>query len=1538
MIRVLLFFFQIYVSSLSNGPLTIEQQGISSSFEVTTSKSFHSNAPTTTSTSTENRSKLSTHFILEMIIMFILLILLSIIIFQWRKKGILKELYERKYNSLLTAYQREKEQNKSLESKIIHRDNEVLKHINLKDNILSKLSQSEIRFEQVFSMNTDAMMILDSATFNIIDINQSAINTFNLSIPDKKPFYFGNMKSSRSNYILLKTAVIIRREPEIVDYIISHTLALNYLKWYSLTSQIIHFDNKSYYLVSIKNITKRKRAELSLIENENRLKNLTENINDMIWLMDESLKISYVSPSIEANLGFKAEEVIHKSISVILTNNSFIKTREAIHLGIKSPTINPITLEIEYVNKLGEVQIGECKVQLKKENHSWNIYAVSRDITEKKKTDIALKKNEQLYRLITNNVSDVIFTSDTSLNIRYINNAVHTLLGYSPEEILEMPKNRYMSQGSIDRINEKLAEFFDSIFELKNFNNKLIITDEIDFISKNGIEKWGKIQINLLLDEKNFIYGLIGTIHDITQQHQLALFEESTNNFFKKLFYDSPVMMVIVDKNGIIQNINNAFLSTTKYSSDELLSKSISNIILNYSPEENSNTNNKKSTITQLKTIDSIILDIICDYERININDEPENFLIVIKDITHQLKAEKQASVQQEQFKALSEQSPDIIARFDKNLFCTYVNPTIESELNLLPSTLINNKLNNVGFMDQEYTFLNNHFIDVFINGVEKVIEFSLIVNHEKKHYQSRIIPEFTSGEKVHTIMVVTRNMTEYVNAIIMMHENVKQVTLINKAIIICNQSKTKKELYQSILRLLVHELSFHGGGIYENDLHIETAFLKSEFSINSDTIFNINRITSRNPIFNEVYIEGKQRILSSKEQIVNFLSDRLDLEAAIIVPIISNSIIIGSINLLSIKEVNITNSIKDTLRIISQELGSSINRINAISMFVESEESYRSLVNATTDLVWKVNEFLVFNFVNDKSMVLLEYSPDELLGTSILNTISLEEHVKIRKFLELNKTLLEKFSLVDVPLIKKSGQIVHVEINGYPLIDSNGKFIGYAGINRDISAKKVNEDLRQRKEVAERMAQIKQQFVSNISHELRTPLTAIIGHSEIINHKVHDQEISSHIHSIESNSKALLRLINDILDLSKIEAGKLKLQLEPTNIIKFFNDINFTFIPLAKAKNIDFSIHLDKTDVASLMIDELRLRQVVYNVVGNAIKFTNQGFVKIDVALLNYNPKQRTTDMIISVIDSGIGIDDILKNSIFDSFTQADGQSNKKYGGSGLGLSICKNLIELMDGSISFESKKDVGTTFKIIIPALEISDLRAKNELFNPLLINKKITIIENGHTITNHISEILKQNQCELNKISINSISSALQIHNNTDFIIINYIELLNESINSEVLEMVTILENKAIFICDVSIDLPNYKYILSSPIDHQKLYDTLLMIISNQFNEQNEVNFQQIEEEISGWSIEFKTQLINDLETKCLTLWNKANSKNSIELITHFEQKLFKIAKQYEIIYLKLYASEIKMSLKTFDIEKIKLLLELFPKMIVYIKSH
>lgn len=1484
------------------------------------------------------KKQLSLSYLLHLTYFLLIIFLLSIILFQYRKRIIVKGKYNDRINSIQTAFLRIKELNKILENKVKSRTEEVIDHINEQDNILIQLSQSQKRFEQIFTKNSDALIIVDFDTLAINDINQSAIDFFKLTLPNKRPFHFAEIKSENSQFLLLKIAAIVKQDQEVVDFVVGQKFSQNYQKWFSVTSQIIKYDEKKYYFISISNITKRKKAEISIIENENRLKLLTENINDMIWLLDEQLQITYVSPSIQSNLGYSPDEVINRSIANLLLHSSFIKTRDLINDNFSTPSMKSIlTIELEFINKKGEVHVEEFKTQfIRNSSNRLLIYAVSRDISENKKIETELRESEQLYRLITNNVTDVIFTSDTLLNLKFVNNAIASFLGYTPSELLTMPLTSYVSEKGQERLNEELTVFFNNISEVKNFEKKSIFDDVLDFIAKDGSIKWGKIQLNLLVDEKSYIYGLVGTIEDNTQKHQIALFEESSNNFFKKLFYDSPVMMAIISKTGVVTNINNAFIEKTGYSFSSINNTLFADFFVDKSDFDLKGNAPLNSIISQLKTANNNLLDIIYDFESISIANESEKILIVMRDITAEMKAKESAIIQQEQFKALSENSPDIIARFNSNIECVYINPTVEKELNISPDNFISKKLNDIGLDLEEISFLSDHFIQVFLNGNEKVVDFSLTIKDQKKHFQCRVIPEFNQSNTVQSIMVVTRNMTEYAKAIMMLHENVNQTKLLNKAIMFCNQSKTKDELYHNILPLLINVFGFDGGGIYEYNEAKKTAILKFDIGLNNFFVTNNSIINDSHPLFEDVYNLGKSRILMSNSpaDIKDLWFTDFEINTAYITPIFSNNKIIGSINLKSKNSIEISSLLKETIRIISQEFGSSIDRIEAVSLKIESEENYRSLVETTTDLVWKVNEFLVYTFVNDKCMDLLGFTSSEMLGNSLISSISPEEKLKIRKFLDLNKTLLEKFTLVDVPLMKKSGKIVHVEINGYPLTDSHGRFIGYAGINRDISIRKINEDLRQRKEIAERMAQVKQEFVSNISHELRTPLTAIMGHTEIINSKTNDIEISSHIRTIESNSKSLLRLINDILDVSKIEAGKLILQKDPLNIYKFFDDINLTFSPLCKSKGIHFYLEIDKTEIGSIMVDELRLRQIVYNVVANAIKFTNKGYVKLVVNILNYNLTEQTIDIIINVIDTGIGVDEALTNNIFDSYTQAFGQNNKKYGGSGLGLSICKNLIELMDGSISFESIKNTGSNFRIIIPSIKVTNQKAKNDFYNPLIVDKKIVVIEKSQTLSNSIYRILDQNQCEV--ISVNPKDLSIFSSAAIDFYLIDYADTLEEF--ESISHLLSSVATKTVVFFEEEKSNHFFENSLILPIDFQKINDMLTQILSRQYSEDENVNFTNIEVEITSWSPETKQKIIDSLIQSCSPIWSKASSNNSIDQITLLEKEIFRIAKKNNIRFMKQYAAEINMGLKTFDIEKLKLLLEIYPKIISYINKH
>jgi len=270
---------------------------------------------------------------------------------------------------------------------------------------------------------------------------------------------------------------------------------------------------------------------------------------------------------------------------------------------------------------------------------------------------------------------------------------------------------------------------------------------------------------------------------------------------------------------------------------------------------------------------------------------------------------------------------------------------------------------------------------------------------------------------------------------------------------------------------------------------------------------------------------------------------------------------------------------------------------------------------------------------------------------------------------------------------------------------------------------KKVEKELREHKETLERKVrqrtkeleisklkaenanEAKSRFLANISHEIRTPLNLILGFSETLEKEVKGDRQMEFVSSIRSGGKSLLTLLNDILDLSKIEAGKIRVQYQTFDIRKLFFEIEQIFVKNIEDKHLDFILDISPGVPGIIVLDEARLRQVLLNLVGNAVKFTDSGFVKIQVDFINYGKISGAGDLTFCVEDSGVGIAHDQMEKIFGVFSQQKNQDINKYGGTGLGLAISKRLVELMGGNIFVQSKEGEGSLFHIVIKNVEQS-----------------------------------------------------------------------------------------------------------------------------------------------------------------------------------------------------------------------------------------
>ncbi len=372
---------------------------------------------------------------------------------------------------------------------------------------------------------------------------------------------------------------------------------------------------------------------------------------------------------------------------------------------------------------------------------------------------------------------------------------------------------------------------------------------------------------------------------------------------------------------------------------------------------------------------------------------------------------------------------------------------------------------------------------------------------------------------------------------------------------------------------------------------------------------------------------------------------------------------------------------------------------------------------------------------VNDKFTAISKYTKEDLLAHE-MKLVNSSYHSE--SFFENLWTTIQsgKVFRTEIKNKAKDGSYYWVDSTIIPFVDENKVPFQYVAIQSDITAKKASEEqLVKAKQEAENSLKIKEEFISNMSHEIRTPMNALIGFTDLLLETELTEEQREHLITIKNSEKLLLTLINDILDLAKLESGKIQLEDLPFNIHDTLQEVVKLLNVNAKDKGIELELFINSKVPQMIIGDTTRVQQILLNTVGNAIKFTDKGEVSIYVKSLVTN--QREVVLTFDIKDTGIGIPEEKLNSIFDSFEQANQSTTRLYGGTGLGLAIVKKLVTSMNGEILVESEVGVGSTFKIRIPfrttqntgsIAQILPLKKQEEL-GPL--NYNILLVEDNKT---------------------------------------------------------------------------------------------------------------------------------------------------------------------------------------------------------------
>jgi PAS domain S-box-containing protein len=658
-----------------------------------------------------------------------------------------------------------------------------------------------------------------------------------------------------------------------------------------------------------------------------------------------------------------------------------------------------------------------------------------------------------------------------------------------------------------------------------------------------------------------------------------------------------------------------------------------------------------------------------------------------------------------------------------------------------------------------------------------------------------------------------------------------------------------------------------------------------------------------------------------------------------------------------------------------------------------------RKAINSSGEVIFLTDSDGVFNFVNHGFESTYGYSAAEVIG-KVTPRILKSDIVSTEVYKEFWGNLINRKEVKgEFKNKRKDGSIIEIEGSASAVLDDENRIIGFLAIQSDVTNRKKSEELQRisdqkarlillsviedqkiardelkrlnvelelrieertaqlavAKEAAELANQSKSEFLANMSHEIRTPMNAVLGYSELLGNTAVDRTQREYLNSIKSSGRSLLTLINDILDLSKIEAGKLDLDYEFVDTHAYFSEFERIFLQKITEKGLKFILDISSLTPAAIHIDETRIRQIVFNLLGNAVKFTSEGSITLRVTTGNNqiitgsdDKTEELIDLIIEVSDTGVGISKEFQEQIFEPFTQE--REYKNFGGTGLGMAITKRLVSMMQGTISVSSVQGKGSTFTVKVPNVayqsDFSSRPAEVQLdISKILFEKSVVlIVDDINTNRNYLRDALKNTNLRIMEAGDGLSAYEMAKEINPDLIITDIrmpkmdgFQLLNKIKSDDKLKHIKVLAYSASVLKAQKerILKSEFSGLLIKPVNLTELYLSLINNLPFKKVSGDENSKPAPDNDLEIGNINDLSDLISTLETDKYRVWETFSVRQPMGEIRTFANDLVLLGRKHNSGIVTKYGNDMLNAADSFNIE---LLLDLIGKYKSIIELH